>query len=450
MKFRLDEIARVLDADLSSDLDVASIEVDGVSIDSRSVRPGDLFVPLVAERDGHLFIEGARKLGAVAWLTEPGRPGWDQPGAVVVPDTAQALRRLGIHARSLLPDRVIGVTGSAGKTSTKDLLSGILRLHGPAAASEKSFNNELGVPLTLCNAPVGAWAAAIEMGARGIGHIASLCAVARPTVGVITNIGSAHRELFSNELLTARAKAELLQSLPRNGLALLNRDDSMFDVLAAFASCRVESFSGLGDERATFRAINVAVDDELRPSFDMLENGRRTRLQVAARGAHQVANALAAAAAALAVGATLGEVVEGLSGASISEWRMDLRTAASGARILNDAYNANPASMKAALDALNHLSAARRVAVLGAIAELGPDGPALHRDVSDYARTLGVEVIAVGTSEYGEDVSAVASDIDDALQKVGRLFDGDVVLVKGSRVAGLERLAKRLLEGVSQ
>lgn len=416
--------------------------VDGVTIDSREVRPGMLFVPLVATRDGHDFIGAARDAGAAGWFTSRTDGACAVDGAIVVPDTAAALTALGRAARALLPDRVIGVTGSAGKTSTKDLAAAILRAHGPAAASAKSFNNELGVPLTLANAPEGAWAAVIEMGARGIGHIATLCSVARPTVGVVTNIGTAHLEMFGSARSIADAKGELLEALPVSGTAVLDLDGAMFEVLRAKTRAGLLSFSSSGSASADLRATEVTIDGTLRPSFRMETPWGSARVDVGARGAHQVANALAAAAASLVVGASIDEVVTGLATEELSSWRMELVEAPSGAVVLNDAYNANPASMAAALDALAALPGTRRIAVLGTMAELGPDREPLHREVISRARALGIDlVLAVDEPAYGvESVGSIAA----AVERLGALGRGDVVLVKGSRVAGLERLAALL------
>ena len=416
--------------------------VDGVSIDSRSLRGGMLFVPVVANRDGHQFI-GSVAGRAGAWLTM--HPA-DVEGEIAVSDTTDALQRLGSYARTRLPDAVVGVTGSAGKTSTKDLLAGALRAHGSAAASEKSFNNELGVPLTLANAPGDSFAAVIEMGARGAGHIATLCAIARPTVGIVTNIGTAHRELFGSAESTARAKGELLQALPASGTAVLNRDDPMFELLRTHTNAGVLTFSATSARGADLRASAIVLDDGIRVSFHMDTPWGNANVHLGARGRHQVANALAAAAAALRVGCTLDEVVEGLSTNELSSMRMELVNLPSGARIINDAYNANPGSAAVALDALAAMPAARRIVVLGVMAELGEEADVMHRETGERARALDVDVaIAVDAPAYRlDDVSGVEGAIA-ALRSFGAPRAGDVILVKGSRVAGLERLVEALI-----
>jgi UDP-N-acetylmuramoyl-tripeptide--D-alanyl-D-alanine ligase len=437
--WRLSEIARLVSGHpIGPDRTVR-----GVSTDSREIVPGSLFVPLIDARDGHDFIDGARAAGAVAWFSS--RP-TDADGAIVVDDTAQALISWGRAARDALPNRVVGITGSSGKTSTKDMLSAIFEAEGPIAASQKSFNNEIGVPLTLINAPEKAIGAVIEMGARGKGHIATLCAVARPTVGVIVNIGTAHRELFGSAEGTADAKSEIYDSLPDSGASIVNRDDALFDLMRSRAHGRLITFSRSGAAGATVSAENVTLDDDIRASFMLRSEWGSATVRLGARGLHQVENALAAAGAALAADVALDHVVAGLGTTDLSPMRMDLATGASGVRVLNDSYNANPSSMRAALEALVRIPATRRFAVLGTMAELGSAKLSFHLEIGALARELGLNLaVALHEQDYGL-VNVVT--VDDALDALGPLGDGDVVLVKGSRVAGLERVAARLLHGL--
>jgi UDP-N-acetylmuramoyl-tripeptide--D-alanyl-D-alanine ligase len=413
--------------------------VDGAAIDSRLVAGGELFVPVVAERDGHDFVPAALAAGAAAFLTA--RPAASYPGveapAVEVDDTGAALAALGRHARGRLPDRVVGITGSVGKTSVKDLLAAALAARWRTAASPGSFNNELGVPLTLVNAPGGSEAVVVEMGARGIGHIADLCALARPTVAVVTRVAAAHTEMFGGLDDVARAKGELVEALPADGTAVLNAGDARVAAMADRTSAGVVTFGAGGEVRAE----DVVLDDDLRPAFRLVTPWGRTAVRLAVRGVHMVDNALAAAAAALVCDVPLAGVAEALGAARLSRWRMDLVTLPSGARVLNDAYNANPASMTAALRALAALPARRRVAVLGRMAELGASSDAEHRAVADLAADLGIDVVAVGAPAYGGETVA---DLDGAVAALGALGEGDAVLVKGSRVAGLERLVECL------
>ncbi|MFN2503205.1 MAG: UDP-N-acetylmuramoyl-tripeptide--D-alanyl-D-alanine ligase, partial [Acidimicrobiales bacterium] len=291
------------------------IHIDGAAIDSRRVSGGELFVPVVAERDGHDFVGFALEAGAAAYLTS--RPALPDTTAVVVGDTAAALAALGRWARDRLPDRVVAITGSSGKTSTKDLLGAVLRTLGPCAVSERSHNNELGVPLTLVNAPDGTVAAAVEMGARGEGHIRWLCDVARPTVGVVTNVSLSHTEFLGSVDGVAAAKAELVMALPASGVAVLNAGDARVAAMARLTPAPVLTF---GVETGDVRAADVRVDGELRPSFVLETPWGKAEVHLAARGAHQAANAAAAAAAALSVDVDLADVVSALAEAPSSPW----------------------------------------------------------------------------------------------------------------------------------
>jgi UDP-N-acetylmuramoyl-tripeptide--D-alanyl-D-alanine ligase len=443
--FEFGEVARAVRGKLSASS--PTISVSGVSTDSRDVTTGELFVPIVAERDGHDFVEAALARGAAGFLAAVGSQHVGHERAVVVTDTTEALQDLARYARRRLPSRVAAVTGSVGKTSTKDLLGAILRLRGNAIVSAKSFNNELGVPLTILNGADDAWAGVLEMGARGPRHIAFLCDIAHPTVGVITNIGSAHLEMFGSREVIADSKSELVASLPLDGVAVLNFDSDMYARMASHASAPVVSFSADGSKGADFFASDIRVDDDLRASFEMTMHGQHLRVMLGARGRHQVGNALAAAAAATALGSTVEEIVEGLSTSDLSPMRMDLVTLPTGTRVLNDTYNANPVSMRAAIDALVGLPAQRRIAILGTMAELGPERVELHREIAQYAEKVGIDIVlSVNESTYGV---KTLSTIDEAVQACASLALGpdDAVLVKGSRVAELERLVQRLLEG---
>lgn len=436
MKRRTSEVAEAVGGELVG----PDVEVEGATIDSRQVRPGQLFVPIVGERDGHDFIADALDAGAAAYLTS--RPP-ARGTAIVVDDPAAALTALGRWARAALPDRIVGITGSVGKTSAKDLAAAALAGHVRTSASVRSFNNELGVPLTLFDAPDDTEALVVEMGARGRGHVAELCAVARPTIGVVTTVGIAHTELFGTVAEVVRAKGELVEALPREGTAVLNAEVPEVAAMAARTEATVLTF---GRADADVAAAAVALDDELRPRFELRTPWGRAEVRLAVRGEHQVANALAAAAAALAAGTPLELVADGLSRAELSPWRMELRTAPSGARVLNDAYNANPASTEAALRALRRLGAPRATAVLGPMAELGEHAAVEHERIAALADELEVRLVAVGAPEYG-DRAAHVDDLEQAIAVVGPLGPDDAVLVKGSRVAGLERLAARLLAG---
>ena len=424
--------AAALAAACGGELSGPDVDVDGASNDSRTVRPGQLFVPIVAERDGHDFVPAALQAGAAAYLTARAPAGGT---AITVTDTAAALLACGRLARSSLPDRVVAVTGSVGKTSVKDMLAATLATTFATTANERSFNNELGVPITLLQAPEGTEAVVLEMGARGAGHIRLLCEVGRPTVGVVTNVAAVHTEFFGTIDDVAAGKGELVEALPPSGVAVLNADDHRVTAMASRTSARVLTFGRRGEVRAE----RVAVDDELRASFRLCSPWGLTEVRLAVRGDHQVANALAAVAAAMACETSLEAAAAGLAQASLSPLRMDLRRTATGAVVLNDAYNANPTSMAAALRALASLPVGgRRIAVLGPMTELA-DADAAHAEVAELAASLGIEVVPTGTDRYG--LPAVA----DPVAAVGPLKAGDAVLVKASRAAGLEKVAHALL-----
>ncbi len=416
-------------------------EVDGASIDSRLVLPGQLFIPLVARRDGHDFIGRAVAAGSPAYLTSGPI---EAATAIRVADTTVALRDLGTAARARLGDRVVGITGSVGKTSLKDLLASVTSTTYETAASIGSFNNELGVPLSLANAPDGTECTILEMGARGIGHIAELCEIGRPTVGVVTVVAGVHLEAFGSIDDVAAGKGELIAALPASGTAVLNADDERVAAMAARTDATVLTF---GQDAGEVRAAHVSLDEHLHPTFELRTPWGTADVRLAIAGRHQVVNALGAAAAGLALGVPLDRVVVGLGGARLSALRMDLATAEAGYRVLNDSYNANPTSMAAALRAIDELPATRRFAVLGTMAELGPDEAAAHHSVAVLAQELGIHLITVAQPWYGAEDDDAVADVGAAQRRLHDLGlgDGDVVLVKASRAAGLDRLATALL-----
>ena len=452
VRWTLDQIAEAtggrVEGETSGESVRESAVVDGVTQDSREVRPGMLFVPLVADRDGHDFIEHAVTAGASAYLTARDATVAGAP-AVVVPDTSRALRDLAAQARRRLGDLpVVGITGSVGKTTTKDLLAAVLGRSKRVWASRRSFNNEIGVPITLVSAPEDTEVLVVEMGARGAGHIAGLCALARPSLGVVTTVGLAHTSEFGSLHEVVAAKRELVEALPaaqEGGVALLNADVPEVVSMAASTRARVVTFGAGGD----VTAAGLTLDEELTTRFTLTSPRGDVEVVLGARGAQSVGNALAAAAAALELGVPLDDVAAGLADPVLSPLRMELVRTASGARLLNDCYNANPLSMRAALHALAALPAQRRIAVLGPMAELGEFEAAEHAAVGSLATQLGVQVVAVNASGYGRRSDQVmeADDVDaalDALHALGGLGPQDAVLVKGSRVAELEHLVERL------
>lgn len=440
MRWTRDELAAVVDG-VALGPDVV---IEWVTQDSREVadHAGSLFVPLVAERDGHDFIDAAFAAGAVATFASRDIDS-DGRSVIRVADTVSALAGMGRDARRRLDEAtVVGITGSVGKTTTKDLLAAVLRQNRRTHANERSFNNEIGLPLTLAQAPEDAEAVVLELGARGLGHIAELCDIARPTVGIVTTVGSAHTSEFGSIEAVGEGKGELIEALPSEadgGVAVLNASVPIVAAMASRTSATVVTFGAAGDVRAE----NITLDDELVPSFRVASPWGSLDVRLGARGVHLIDNALAALAAALSLGVAPEQVVAGLTAPIMSPMRMSLTRAASGARVLDDTYNANPMSLAAALRSLAHIPANRRIAVLGVMAELGDESASEHRRMAALAAELGIRVIAIDAFDYGDGVDHVTT-IDEAIEALGDLIDNDAVLVKGSRVARLERLVRLL------
>lgn len=413
------------------------VTVDGADIDSRSIGQGQLFVPIVAERDGHDFIDKALARGAAAYLTsDPTSSG----SAIQVEDTSQALLRLGKYARMKLDVPTIAITGSVGKTSVKDLSSAALSNSLLVHSSPRSFNNELGLPLTLINAPEESNVLILEMGARGPGEITKLCEVARPDIGVVTSVAMVHTELFGTVDNVAKTKAELIACLPRTGTAVLNADDERVIAMGQSTEATVLSF---GANNGDVRVEEARLDDNLCPQFWLATPWGRVQLHLKVAGLHNATNAAAAVAAGLAIGAELDSLAAGIEAAQLSPSRMAVTKLASGAIVIDDAYNANPTSMKAALDALNEVSRTNKLAVLGLMAELGPKERVAHEEIAKYAESHGIRLIAVATDLYG--IKPVA-DWQAAADLITPLASSDAVIIKGSLVAGLQALASYLLE----
>ena len=410
------------------------VEIDGVSFDSRNVRPGQLFVPLIAERDGHEFIAQAIERGAAAYFTSVPAAGGT---AIEVPDTLRALMALAGAQRGTFGGPVIGVTGSVGKTSTKDLAWAALGASRQTWANERSFNNEQGLPTTLLNTPDGTEVLMLEMGMRGFGEIAELCAIARPTIGVVTRVAEAHSDRVGGIEGVARAKAELIEALPSDGLAILNADDARVRAMSAACAGGVLLYGEADD--ADVRVSNLQLDELARASFQLATPWGTCDVRLEVSGRHMANNAAAALACVGAVGGDLGAGAAALSSVGLTAMRMDVQRTANGAIILDDSYNANPTSMRAALDALAHLTAIRRFAVVGVMAEIS-DSDAEHLAIARYAADRDIELIACGTDLYGVTPTA------DPVSALGSLAGGDAVLVKASRVVGLERVAAALLD----
>jgi len=459
----LTEIAQVTGGSLvvPPGLDAAAVVVDGpVVTDSREAGPGGLFVARSGEHaDGHDFVAGAVGRGAVAALVT--RPVEGVP-CVVVADTQDAFAALAREVVRRLPAMaVVGITGSSGKTSTKDLLGTVLATAGPTVAPVGSYNSEVGVPLTVCRVTAETRFLVVEMGARGIGHVEYLARMAPPRVGVVLNVGTAHVGEFGSREAIATAKSELVAALPREGLAVLNADDPAVRAMASVTIARVVLVGEADD--ADVRATDVALDSGGRASFTVHAPQGSRAVHLGLVGRHHVGNALAVVAVATELGLPFESVCAALESARpVSRWRMEVVERADGVTLVNDAYNANPDSMRAALTALERMGEGRRTwAVLGTMLELGDESDALHAEV-------GAEVVARGVDELvvvGPAAAALAAGARDAGTASGvtgtrvrevpdadraealldaELAAGDVVLFKSSRDAGLRLLGDRL------
>jgi UDP-N-acetylmuramoyl-tripeptide--D-alanyl-D-alanine ligase len=435
----------------------AGATVDVWSFDSRALSAGACFVALKGHRDGHDFVRAAFDAGAqVAIVSRPLDPGVTVPAGralVHVDDTLVALQTV---ARGLRAERdglrVVAVAGSTGKTSTKDLLAAALAPRGCHANAE-SYNNEFGLPITLCNAPDAAHVVVTEMGERFPGDLAALCAIAAPNIGVVTNVGLAHAEHLGGHAGTVAVLTELLSALPAEGFAVLPADDPF---LAELAGATRAHLLTVGQATGADVVVeDLRVDDLLRPSFTV--DGRRFTLGM--HGAHHALNAaMAVAVAARAFAVPLADIAAELEGATGGKWRMELLESDDGIVVINDAYNANPTSMQAALVALARLAVAgrgRRIAVLGDMRELGSHNDDAHREVGEHAADLGLDVV-VGVGSGGRLIAdaaaargtevAYAADAGGAIEIVAALVrGGDAVLVKASRALGLEHVARELL-----
>jgi len=420
----------------------SDVEIEGAHFDSREIVAGQMFVPLVADRDGHDFIDDALRSGAVAYLTSR-KDVIDRSGgtAILVPDTAIALRDAASWVRTRFPASTvtIGITGSVGKTSTKDFATAALGEVRRVSANVRSFNNEQGLPITILNAPIETEVLVLEMGMRGFGQIADLCRVARPSIGVVTSIGEAHTELVGGIEGVARAKGELIEALPPQGVAILNGDDPRVRALSSRAVAPVILYGE--DEDCDVRISDVAIDGQGRTRAVLTARGVRTDLTLAIPGRHMVSNAAAAVAMGVAIGVPLDPMVRGLSHAHVSAHRMRLVRTRRGVTVLDDCYNANPTSMSAALTTLASIGAEPRLAIVGVMAELVNPEEA-HLAIADLARSLGIRILPVGTDLYG----VAPGDSSEMIDLIESLPPDATVLVKGSRVAGLERIVDAVTE----
>ncbi|WP_067438370.1 UDP-N-acetylmuramoyl-tripeptide--D-alanyl-D-alanine ligase [Nocardioides jensenii] len=454
----LAEIAEVVGGDVVGD--PAFVVTGPAFVDSRQVQAGGLFVAVVGERvDGHDYAAGAVAAGASAVLGSRAT----EVATVVVPDPVAALGLLARHVLDALPGLVVvAMTGSQGKTGTKDYLAQVLAAAGPTVATLGNLNNELGVPLTVLRVTEETRFLVVEMGARGIGHITYLCGIAPPSVAAVLNVGTAHVGEFGSRQAIAVAKGEILEALPADGVAVINDDDALTTVMDARTNARVVRF-GLTD-RPDVTWTGVSYDDLDRPSGVLHVFGEQRPVTLRQSGEHQLLNAGAAAALAHAAGVGTDDIAARLSDATgLSAWRMELHEVPDGPVVINDAYNANPASMRAAISTLRAIAGrrgARSIALLGEMLELGSDADDDHRALGAHAVDAGVDVLLV-VGEAARPMLQGAANVTPARGTAMFVADraaalawlrentdaNDVVLVKASRAAGLEWVAHGLTEG---
>jgi UDP-N-acetylmuramoyl-tripeptide--D-alanyl-D-alanine ligase len=427
--------------------DPATIVAAPASFDSRQVDPGGLFVAFAGENvDGHDFARQAAQVGAAAVL---GSRATDLP-TVIVADVQDALQALAREVVARLRDEltVVAVTGSQGKTSTKDLVSAVLSTQRPTIATAGNFNNGLGVPITMLRADHDTRYMVLEMGARHVGDIARLTALVAPDVAIVTNVGKAHIGEFGSRDAIARGKGEIVEGLAPGGTAVLNADDHRVRAMRELTDARVITYGRADD--ADVRVRNLRLDPLGRPTFELRTADASAGVALPLIGTHQAANAAAAAAAASALGVPLATAAEALGAATLSPGRMEVRELDGGATLLNDSYNSSPGSVRSSLDALASIAGRRRIAVLGEILELGARSASEHRAAGRYAARRADLVVAVGENtrplaEGAGERGIVLADNDAAIQWLrGTLAPGDVVLVKASRGARIDLVADAL------
>ena len=416
--------------------------------DSRSAIPGGIFLALEGQQvDGHNFVEEALAKGGVTAFTTR------QVGSncIVVADVLEAISKLGAEVRRRLPQmKVIGITGSQGKTTTKDIARHVLSIAGETIAPSQSFNNDLGVPLTLLRASAKTRFCVLEMGARHEGDIARLVQMAKPDIGVVLVVGTAHIGEFGSREAIARTKSEIVSNLSKDAIAILGTYDEFTPKMASQTPATVMYFGETTS--CDVRATDIDIR-EGRAHFDLVSKAGREPVALRLIGRHQVPNALAAAAIATALQIPIDKIASGLSTAEIaSKWRMEISDIGS-LLLINDSYNANPESMRAALETLRYFAqerGGRAWAFIGKMHELGENSQRDHQSITAFADQMGIDhVVAVNTPEYGNTSGAQllvqhVSSFDEALAISKEITPGDVILVKGSRAEGLEKLSDAL------
>ncbi|MDM4770653.1 UDP-N-acetylmuramoyl-tripeptide--D-alanyl-D-alanine ligase [Solimonas sp. SE-A11] len=446
MMDRLSTLARLLNGELAG----GDAGFSRVGTDTRTLQPGDLYVALQGENfDGHNFLEAAVAAGAAGALVS--RRVESSLPQVVVGDTLKALQEYAAEWRRRFDIPVVAVTGSNGKTTTKQLLASVFAARGPVLATRGNLNNHIGVPLTLLSLRPEHRTAVIEMGANHAGEIALLASLAKPDVGVVTQAGDAHLEGFGSREGVARAKGELFAALS-GGVAVINADDHyapLWRDLARHASVLTFGF----DEGADVRALHVQAEPPAAPSVMQFElrapNGKQS-VRLPLPGRHMVANAMAAAACGVALGLDVQQIAQGLAGVDAPSGRLSWKTTPQGARLLDDSYNANPSSLKAGLELLAGM-AGRRWAVLGAMVELGPNSVQLHADAGRTARALGIDrLLTLGPmARHAAEAFGTGAEAYDSVEELAaaanqQLDAQTVVLVKGSRSSRMERVVAAL------
>jgi UDP-N-acetylmuramoyl-tripeptide--D-alanyl-D-alanine ligase len=447
------EIALIVGGELKgSDETVTAAPV----FDSSQATPGSIFLALKGEKaDGHNFISDAFARGAVLAFVTVASP----ERCIVVSDVLQALNKLAAHVRSQLKDlQVVALTGSQGKTTTKDLLQHILENLGATVAPSGNFNNELGTPITLLRCDETTKFCILEMGARHIGDIALLCKMAKPNIGMVLRVGSAHIGEFGSEEAVAQTKSEMISSLTPDAIAILGQYDAFTPQMSSLHNGKIITFGETTS--ADVRATDIEIR-EGRPHFDLVTSAGRASIGLRIVGIHQVANALAAAAAAYALGASIDQIAVSLSTADIrSKWRMEIEELRNIV-LINDSYNSSPESVAAALRTLVLFAQERggqSWAFLGKMHELGESSVGRHADIGTLASELGIDhLVCIGAPEYSSQISAnTATEVHlfeekaDAVQLVHEMSAGDVVLVKASRAEKFEELARAISEKISE
>ncbi|MGE1176448.1 UDP-N-acetylmuramoyl-tripeptide--D-alanyl-D-alanine ligase [Pseudomonas sp. BW7P1] len=442
---KLSELTNALDARLIS----ADASFDGVSIDSRAIKAGQLFIALTGPRfDGHDYLNEVATKGAVAALVER-EVGDSTLPQLLVKDTRQALGQLGALNRAAFTRPVAAITGSSGKTTVKEMLASILRTRGAVLATRGNLNNDLGAPLTLLELAPEHTAAVIELGASRLGEIAYTVGLTRPHVAILNNAGTAHVGEFGGPEKIVEAKGEIIDGLAADGIAVLNFDDKAFGIWKTRAGARKVLTFSLSNPQADFYASDLSTDARGCPSFNLHTPEGVEPVQLNLLGTHNVANAMAAAAAAHALGVSLFGIVTGLGAVQPVKGRTVAQLAKNGMRVIDDTYNANPTSMCAAVDILAGFSG-RTVLVLGDIGELGDWAEQGHRDVGEYARGKVSALYAVGpnmvhaVNAFGKEAHHFGTQAE-LIQALGAEQDKNTtILIKGSRSAAMENIVAAL------